>query len=53
MELPAGQQLLSIQAHRGENADAIEDQIVSEKILLERPIAGGDFRPINKAACGG
>ena len=27
-------QLLSIQAHRGENADAIEDQIFSEKYLL-------------------
>ena len=31
-------QLLSIQAHRGENADAIEDQIFSEKYLLERPL---------------
>src|ERR1700760_3872535 len=29
-------QLLAIQAHRGE-ADAIEDQIFSEKYLLERP----------------
>src|SRR6204780_650666 len=31
-------QLLSIQAHRGEDADAIEDQIFSEKYLLERPL---------------
>jgi MoxR-like ATPase len=31
-------QLLAIQAHRGENADAIEDQIFSEKYLLERPL---------------
>src|SRR6516162_10144809 len=31
-------QLLSIQAHRGEDADAAEDQIFSEKYLLERPL---------------
>ncbi len=31
-------QLLAIQAHRGEDADAIEDQIFSEKYLLERPL---------------
>src|ERR1700761_7575387 len=31
-------QLLSIQAHRGDNADAVEDQIFSEKYLLERPL---------------
>ena len=31
-------QLLSIQAHRGGDADAIEDQIFSEKYLLERPL---------------
>src|SRR6202167_4461342 len=31
-------QLLAIQAHRGENADTIEDQIFSEKSLLERPL---------------
>ena len=31
-------QLLSIQAHRGVDADAIEDQIFSEKYLLERPL---------------
>src|ERR1039458_4429245 len=31
-------QLLSIQAHRGEDANAIEDQIFSEKYLLERPL---------------
>jgi MoxR-like ATPase len=30
--------LLAIQAHRGEDADAIEDQIFSEKYLLERPL---------------
>src|SRR5271163_3601139 len=31
-------QLLAIQAHRGEQADAIEDQIFSLKYLLERPL---------------
>src|ERR1700737_2213352 len=31
-------QLLAIQAHRGQDADAIEDQIFSEKYLLERPL---------------
>ena len=31
-------QLLAIQAHRGEGAAAIEDQIFSEKYLLERPL---------------
>src|SRR6516225_4078134 len=31
-------QLLAIQAHRGENADAVEDRIFSEKYLLERPL---------------
>jgi MoxR-like ATPase len=31
-------QLLSIQAHRGEDADKIEEQIFSEKYLLERPL---------------
>jgi MoxR-like ATPase len=31
-------QLLAIQAHRGEQADVIEDQIFSEKYLLERPL---------------
>jgi MoxR-like ATPase len=31
-------QLLAIQAHKGGDADAIEDQIFSEKYLLERPL---------------
>src|SRR5438445_2377445 len=31
-------QLLSIQAHRGDNPDAVEDQIFSERYLLERPL---------------
>src|SRR5579864_5417931 len=31
-------QLLSIQAHRGSDTDAVEDQIFSEKYLLERPL---------------
>jgi len=31
-------QLLSIQAHRGGDAHAVEDQIFSEKYLLERPL---------------
>src|SRR5258708_29195547 len=31
-------QLLAIQAHRGGDADVIEDQIFSEKYLLERPL---------------
>src|SRR6202022_3400029 len=31
-------QLLAIQAHRGQDADAIEDQIFSEKYLLEMPL---------------
>ena len=31
-------QLLAIQAHQGQQADAIEDQIFSEKYLLERPL---------------
>jgi MoxR-like ATPase len=31
-------QLLSIQAHRGDSADAVEHQIFSEKYLLERPL---------------
>jgi MoxR-like ATPase len=31
-------QLLSIQAHRGEDADRVEDHIFSEKYLLERPL---------------
>jgi len=31
-------QLLAIQAHRGENADAVEDRIFSAKYLLERPL---------------
>src|ERR1700757_4021362 len=31
-------QLLAIQAHRGKDADAIEDRIFSEKYLLERPL---------------
>ena len=31
-------QLLAIQAHRGEQADTILDQIFSEKYLLERPL---------------
>src|ERR1700751_4947038 len=30
-------QLLAIQAHQGKEADAVEDQIFSEKYLLERP----------------
>src|SRR6266571_4492200 len=38
-------QLLSIQAHRGEDADAIEDQIFSEKYLLERPLLAAIRRP--------
>src|ERR1700741_2611872 len=31
-------QLRAIQAHEGQQADAIEDQIFSEKYLLERPL---------------
>jgi MoxR-like ATPase len=31
-------QLLAIKAHEGENADKIEEQIFSEKYLLERPL---------------
>src|SRR3974390_238856 len=31
-------QLLAIQAHQGADADAVEDQIFSEKYLLERPL---------------
>src|SRR5436189_3633932 len=31
-------QLLSIQAHRGDNLDDVEHQIFSEKYLLERPL---------------
>src|SRR6201981_4175247 len=31
-------QLLAIQAHHGAEADAVEDQIFSEKYLLERPL---------------
>jgi MoxR-like ATPase len=31
-------QLLSIQAHRGDDANIVEDQIFSEKYLLERPL---------------
>ncbi|NVN88291.1 MAG: MoxR family ATPase [Rhodopseudomonas sp.] len=31
-------QLLAIQAHQGQGASAIEDQIFSEKYLLERPL---------------
>src|SRR6202142_3203228 len=31
-------QLLAIQAHRGEDADAVEDRIFSEKYLLERAV---------------
>jgi MoxR-like ATPase len=31
-------QLLSIQAHRDEDADRVEDHIFSEKYLLERPL---------------
>src|SRR6201991_3589941 len=31
-------QLLAIQAHHGSDADAVEDQIFSEKYLLERPL---------------
>ncbi len=31
-------QLLAIQAHQGQNASEVEDQIFSEKYLLERPL---------------
>src|SRR5260370_15665888 len=31
-------QLLAIQAHRGQDAGLIEDQVFSEKYLLERPL---------------
>src|SRR5215470_14465593 len=31
-------QLLSIQAHRGDDGDRVEDHIFSEKYLLERPL---------------
>ena len=31
-------QLLAIEAHRGDDADSIEDHIFSEKYLLERPL---------------
>src|ERR1700755_3198318 len=37
-------QLLSIQAHHGSGADAVEDRIFSEKYLLERPLLAG-IRP--------
>src|SRR6476469_8915503 len=37
-ELKDRRQLLSIQAHPGDNPDAVEDQIFSEKYLLERPL---------------
>src|SRR3979409_708853 len=38
-------QLLAIQAHRGGSAEAIEDQIFSEKYLLERPLLAAIRRP--------
>ena len=38
-------QLLAIQAHRGKDADSIEDQIFSEKYLLERPLLAAIRRP--------
>src|SRR3954463_9757717 len=37
-------QLLAIQAHRGD-ADSIEDQVFSEKYLLERPLLAAIRRP--------
>src|SRR5260221_14514075 len=37
-------QLLAIQAHRGADADTIEDQIFSEKYLLERPLLAAILR---------
>src|SRR6202022_3093218 len=37
-------QLLAIQAHCGGDADAIEDQIFSEKYLLERPLLAATRR---------
>lgn len=39
-------QLLSIQAHRGDDPDAIEEQIFSEKYLLERPLLAAIRRSI-------
>src|SRR3954447_16296449 len=38
-------QLLSIQAHRGDNPDDVEHQIFSEKYLLERPLLAAIKRP--------
>src|SRR5499433_3598503 len=38
-------QLLAIKAHEGENADAVEDHIFSEKYLLERPLLAALRRP--------
>jgi MoxR-like ATPase len=38
-------QLLAIQAHRGQDAGQIEDQIFSEKYLLERPLLAAIRRP--------
>src|SRR3979411_2038254 len=38
-------QLLAIQAHRGEHADEIEDQIFSEKYPRQRPVRDAIRRP--------
>ncbi len=38
-------QLLAIQAHKGGDAEGIEDQIFSEKYLLERPLLAAIRRP--------
>src|SRR5258708_16577546 len=38
-------QLLAIQAHRGKDAAEIEDQIFSEKYLLERPLLAAIRQP--------
>jgi MoxR-like ATPase len=40
-------QLLSIQAHRGVDAEAVEDRIFSEKYLLERPLLAAIRRPVS------
>jgi MoxR-like ATPase len=38
-------QLLAIEAHKGKNPDTIEDQIFSERYLLERPLLAAIRRP--------
>jgi len=38
-------QLLAIKAHEGENADAVEEHIFSERFLLERPLLASIRQP--------